>query len=152
MEDLTPNSPEVTPTLSLERPALGHLMEISRWGKFLAILGFIALGLLVVLAIFYGTILNSLTSSGLDSKVAGLTWIVSIIYVVIAAIFFFPVWYLFKFSSQIETSIRSKNTQELTAAFSNLKSVFKFMGIYSIVMLGLYALAMIGVFFGVAMS
>ncbi|WP_332914716.1 hypothetical protein [Algoriphagus boritolerans] len=52
MEEITPLQPEEPKTITLERSALGHLMETARWGKLMAIAGFVGLGLLVLLGIF----------------------------------------------------------------------------------------------------
>ncbi|WP_416171550.1 hypothetical protein [Algoriphagus boritolerans] len=48
--------------------------------------------------------------------------------------------YLYRFSTQTPSSIRSKTTEQLTEALSNLKSLFKFMGIYTAVILVIYGL------------
>ena len=63
-----------------------------------------------------------------------------LIYVLIGLLYFFPVFYLFKFSSKVRTALATKNTQELDAAFENLKSHYKFIGILMIITLSIYVL------------
>ncbi len=68
----------------------------------------------------------------------------SIVYVLVALLYFFPCLYLFRFSTRMQTSIRSNDQRLLNSSFSNLKSCFKFMGILTIVVLACYFLALIG--------
>ena len=150
MEENLSSPIEENNTITLERPALGFLMETARWGKLLAILGFIGLGLLVLLGLFYSAFISALSGNELEGLPMGLSWMIGLIYVVLAVLFFFPVLYLYRFSIKTQSSIRSKNTGELTQAFSNLKSVFKFFGIYTIVIMVIYALILLGVMMGTA--
>jgi hypothetical protein len=63
-----------------------------------------------------------------------------LIYVFIGLLYFFPVYYLFKFSSQVRTALINKNSQQLDSAFENLKSHYKFIGILMIITLSIYVL------------
>jgi hypothetical protein len=65
------------------------------------------------------------------------------IYVVIAAFYFFPVYYLHQFSIRIRRGLASQGLEDVTAGFQNLKSLFKFMGILTIVILSIYALIIV---------
>lgn len=150
MEENLSSPFEENNSITLERSALGFLMETARWGKLLAILGFIGLGLLVLLGLFYSAFISTLSGNELEGLPMGLSWMIGLIYVVLAVLFFFPVLYLYRFSIKTQSSIRSKNTVELTQAFSNLKSVFKFFGIYTIVIMVIYALILLGVMMGTA--
>ena len=150
MEENTLLQPEQNSTLTIERSAMGYLMETARWGKFMAIFGFIGLGLLVVMALFYGTAMGTIMGPEVESLPASFSIIIAVVYILFAALFLFPVLYLFRFSSQIQSSIRSKNSMEFTEALSNLKSLFKFMGIYAIVILALYGIIIVGALLGAA--
>lgn len=148
MEELTPLQPEEPKTITLERSALGHLMETARWGKLMAITGFVGLGLLVLLGIFYSAFISAISGGELDALPVTISWAIGLVYILFAVLFFFPVLYLYRFSTQTPSSIRSKTTEQLTEALSNLKSLFKFMGIYTAVILIIYGL----VFFGFLMT
>ncbi|GMQ24652.1 hypothetical protein Aoki45_13340 [Algoriphagus sp. oki45] len=150
MEENLSSPIEENNTITLERPALGFLMETARWGKLLAILGFIGLGLLVLMGFFYGALISAMVGDELGNIPASFSWIMGFAYLLIALLFFFPVLYLYRFSVKTQSSVRSKNTVELTQAFSNLKSVFKFFGIYTIVILAIYGLVFLGVLMGAA--
>lgn len=115
--------------------ASNYLSETGKWGKFLAILGFCFVGLIVLGGLFAGTLFSAM---GTPMPFPG--FVLGLIYVLIGLFYFFPVYYLFKFSSQVRVALMSKNSQELDAAFGNLKSHYKFIGIFTIIMLGLYVL------------
>ena len=151
MEEINPLQPEETKSITLERPALGFLMETARWGKLMAITGFVGLGLLVLLGLFYGAFMRALGSEELDSLPAAMTWAVGSVYILLALLFFFPVQYLYRFSTKTPLAILSKSSGELTIALSNLKSLFKFMGIYTIVILVIYGLVFIGFLMTIAL-
>ena len=69
--------------------------------------------------------------------------ILGFIYVIIALIYFFPISYLFKFAKKMKNALKSSDNTELTSAFSNLKSHYKFIGIFTIIILSLYVLIFI---------
>ena len=117
-----------------------YLSETTKWGKFLAIVGFVVMGLMVI-----GALIVALGSSQLGS-VTGLgssVGIFALIYIVVAGIYFFPVYYLFQSSVKIKQGLESQNLQVMTDGFKNLKSLFKFMGIFTIIIFVIYAAAIL---------
>ncbi|HMV08917.1 MAG TPA: DUF5362 family protein [Cyclobacteriaceae bacterium] len=67
----------------------------------------------------------------------------TVLYLAMAVLYFFPIYYLFQFSSKIKAALQTQSSELLEQAFSNLKSHYKFMGILLIIVLGLYAIALI---------
>ncbi len=59
----------------------------------------------------------------------------------IAALYYFPTTYLYRFSVSIKRGIEEHNFYDVTNGFENLKSLFKFMGILLIVTMIIYAVA-----------
>jgi len=117
----------------------GFLAEIAKWTSFFAILGFIGIGFMVIAALIFMSLGASLNSyNSLFPMGGGL--FVSFLYLILAVLYFFPVNYLYKFSSNMKNALRSNNQQSLTRAFEYLKSHYKFVGILTIVMLSLYIL------------
>jgi len=110
------------------------LLETSNWGRFLAILGFVGLGLMVIASIAMVVIGSSFSyhSNGLPSM-----WL-ALIYIIIAVLYYFPISYLLSFSNNIKSGIRTNDNDLLTSGFQNLKSHYKFLGIFTIVILSLY--------------
>lgn len=132
--------------LILNTEAKGFLNEIAKWANFLAIMGFIGIGLIAILSLFAGAIFSNLGDANPYGAVSGST--IAIIYLLFAALYFFPVLYLYRFASKMKSALASRNEDALTESFMNLKSHYKFIGIMTIVMLSFYAflflLAMVG--------
>lgn len=144
--DLLNNDLQVTPQ------AQGYLTESAKWGKFLAIMGFIFCGLMVILAFFVPTLLqtqqySSLPSSFGSSMRAGMT----VIYLLMAVLLFFPCLYLYRFSTKMQYAVKAVSQENFDESLLNLKSMFKFYAILTIVMLSIYALIFIVGIIAVAM-
>jgi uncharacterized membrane protein len=125
--------------LSLTSTAMNFLKETAKWAKFLSILGFIGLGFMVLAALFLmtmGTNLSQVTGGGMlvSSSFIGL------FYIVIVLLYFFPLMYLYKFSNTVTDAILNKDKQRLEESLGFLKSHYKFIGIFAIVMIALYVL------------
>lgn len=145
-----------TLSLLLSGKGFESLNELRKWTKFLSILGFIFLGLLVVLGFSMGSLMGYLESMTPQASTGmhDMPWAMfGFIYVFMALVYFFPLFYLFKFSSYAKIAIASKKTEDFNIAITYLKSHFKFIGIMTIVVLSFYVLAMvIGVVAAIAMS
>ncbi len=122
-------------SLTVTPQASGYLHETGKWGKFLAIVGFCVIGLMVIGGLFAGTLFSAM---GDTLPYPG--FMISFIYIALALLYFFPVYYLFRFSSQIRTALLSKDPSAMEVAFENLKSHYKFIGILMIIMLSVYIL------------
>ncbi|MES1219129.1 MAG: hypothetical protein ABUT20_26725, partial [Bacteroidota bacterium] len=48
--------------LTIDQESKSHLSEAARWARFLAIVGFVICGLIVILGIFFGSIFSSMSS------------------------------------------------------------------------------------------
>lgn len=119
------------------------LTEAARWTTFLAILGYIGIGFMIIAALVMMTIGASVSSYN-SMMPMGSGILFSLIYLVFAALYFIPINYLYKFSSNMKSALRSNNQAELTKAFEYLKSHYKFIGILTIIVFGLYILAIFG--------
>jgi len=115
-----------------------HLVAAAKWGKFLAITGFIGCVFMVGGGIYYQTMASSGNILAATQRYIGYT------YLVMGIILFFPCLYLNKFSVRILEAIRSSSQESADTAFSNLRSMFKFYGIFTIIMLIFFALALLG--------
>jgi|SRR5690606_27013447 len=120
----------------------GFLNEISTWSYFLSILGFVGIGLMVVFGIFFGTIMSFSLGGANPYQNLGASSMgyFGLIYVVIGLLYFFPVYYLFVFSKKMKSALKANNHNDFTTAFSNLKSHYKFIGIFTIIIISIYVL------------
>ncbi|AKC21291.1 hypothetical protein FPG87_07510 [Flavobacterium psychrophilum] len=133
--------------MHLNTSALEFLKESAKWSKFLAIIGFVGIGFMVLAAIFMGAVMSMIpmaTQTMAFSPLGAIQEFVSIIYLIIAAIYFFPVYYLYKYANDTKIAIENNDSQLLSNGFGFLKSHHKFLGITMIVVLSFYALMFIG--------
>jgi len=134
------NSQPIENQLTINSEIKAYLLETSKWGKFLAIVGYVGMGLMLLLGILFiigVSIFSSASDIGFPMRIMGL------IYILISVAYYFPLKYLYNFSTQLKKGLNSINQQTVTSGFENLKSLFKFMGIFIIVVLSIYALLII---------
>ncbi|MGN6532933.1 MAG: DUF5362 family protein [Ginsengibacter sp.] len=129
------------------------LNEAARWGKFLSIVGFILSGLIAIGAFFAPSIYTKLSAfNEMSVGAAGVAaTVITIIYLVFAVLLFFPCLFLNKFSVKMKAALTSVNQEYFEESFKNLKSLFKFYGIFTIIILSFYALAFVIAMLTVAM-
>lgn len=128
----------------------GYLKETAKWAYLLSILGFVGIGFMVIGGISF-TFLSSMNTFPMNSANGMGNFVgIGIVYIVLALVYFFPIMYLFKFSSKMKKALGSNNNADFKIAFSNLKAHYKYIGIFSIVIISLYVLILIGVAGGAA--
>jgi len=146
MEPTQPSSNESLFELAIDEQSISYLSDTARWGKFLSIVGFILCGMFVMGGLlaasfasdFYTYSSNSDNGSGLVRirETFGIGSIfVTLIYILIALLCFFPYLYLYNFSTKMHTALHNNDQSNLHASFNNLRSCFKFVGILTIIML-----------------
>ena len=131
--------------LHLDQPSLSFLREAARWSRFLAIIGFIYCGFMVLCGLFIGSIMSMMAPAmGGDTIFAavGSVFMGSLI-IGFALLLFFPAYYLFNFSSKMHKALQNNDQPVLTESLKNLKSFFKFYGVLVIVGLSFYILIFI---------
>jgi hypothetical protein len=110
----------------------GFLLETAKWAKFLSIIGFIGIGLMVI-----GAIVIIIFGASMGFR-GGQPILMGLIYLGMTALYFFPVYYLFNFATNIKKGINSNTQEGITFGFENLKSHYKFLGIMTIIVLSIY--------------
>ncbi len=147
--DLLNNDLQITPQ------AQSYLTESAKWGKFLAIVGFIFCGFMIILAFLIPALLsqiarNSTTEATFSFSPATKT-VMTVIYLILAVVLFFPCLYLYRFSVKMQAATKNISQENFDDALMNLKSMFKFCGIFTIIILSFYALIIIESIIGAAM-
>lgn len=126
-----------------------YLLETAKWGKFLAIMGYIGIAFLILLGIFMMlgfSFLGLSKWSHTASSVGSFSFVgVGLLYIIMALIYLLPTKYLYRFSEQMKNGLNLNNSASVTSSFSNLKSLFKFLGIFTIVILSIYVLIIVAV-------
>ncbi len=143
MENLTnESSTSSNRGLVLENETILYLLETARWANLLSIVGFIGVGLLVILALLVGTLMKNISAPMFSAFSSGL---VSAFYILLAVVYFMPVLYMFRFASRMKIAIREMNQEALNGAFKNMNLLFRFMGIITIITLSVYVLILISI-------
>ncbi len=145
MEDNT-NAPEKgisddLPLLTAESAAF--LIKAAKWGKFLSILGFIVITLILIAGILMSFVLNMVQDEMIPLNMPFSPKILSIVYIVIAGIYLIPVIFLNSFCNQALKAVKYSNTVNMTNSLRNLKNLFVFIGISTVVFLALYTIILI---------
>ena len=139
MDELTLDD-NLNSELILDSQSRAFLRETAKWAKFLAIVGFVGMGLMVIIAMFMGSIMASLGPALGDMPGAGVTGgFISALYIGFAILGIIPLLYMYRFAVKIKQALDIENQEVLIAAFENLKSYYKFIGIFTAIILGLYA-------------
>ena len=114
------------------------LKETAKWTKFLAILGFVLIGLMVLGSLVMLFAPSSLMSNG-DFPFGGKIFMM-LLYLAFAVLYYFPISYLYQFSENTKKAIENNDNNAIRDAFEFLKSHYKFMGILTIILLSFYAI------------
>ena len=134
-------------TLYVEPAGQEYLKETAKWSRFLAIVGFVMTGMIVLAALFAGSLVSALSVTTPELALfpsAGLTFT----YLLVAAFYFFPCLFLFQSSQKLMAALQSGSSEELTRALEKLKSFFRFVGILTLVVIGIYALMLVFLLLG----
>ena len=127
--------------IEIEESTLNHLNTARKWAMFLAIIGFISLGLMMIVGLLAGTFLKTFSSGennfGLSDS------LIFIPVILIAIIYFFPILFLFRFSKYISRAIRTMDKMIFNKAIKNLKFYFAYIGIVLIIVLTIYIVILI---------
>jgi hypothetical protein len=140
----------------LDATAQAHLLETVRWTKFLAIVGFIFMGLalLLVICMIAGAPMLSHYKASMGQPVGtnpfntlGMIG-VGIIYFIFVCLYFYPVYALLKFSSCIKKGIQDRDQHYLNMGFRYQKNLYIYIGVLTII--SLIADLVLLLFFGIA--
>lgn len=127
--------------LAIDNEGSASLAETAKWAKVVAIFGLIG-GLLMILA---GLILgiSSATFARMSPEMAAVGPMSGVFCVAIGAILMYPNWKLLKFGSSMSPGLRKSDQVMVNDALKNLKSYFKILGIFMLVVIGIYVLAIV---------
>jgi hypothetical protein len=143
-----PQAPAEQPQgIVLLQDAQAYLVTAGRWAKFFGILGFIFTGFIVLCALFIGTIISAMASLSPTNRLAGAApgGFLTVFYLLMGVLNFFIALYLYQFGARVKEGVAFNSSATVTEGLSKLKSMFKLVGILTIVMLTFYLFLIIGV-------
>ena len=88
--------------LKLTNESLGYLNETRKWTMFFAILGFIGIGFLAIAFIIMAII--GIIGGVMGNMGSAIFVVLAVVYLIIGVLYFFPVLYLLKFSTNMKTA------------------------------------------------
>jgi hypothetical protein len=148
IETNEPLTPGETTGIILNEEAQYYLQKSGEWARFLGIMGFICAGLVLIAALFMGSIFSMMSAYQANPYPAGMGGLIGGIYILLAVFYFFFSLYLYQFGNKIKSGIGYSDPIQVTNALSKLKSFFKLIGISTIVIMALYLLIIIGFIIG----
>lgn len=113
------------------------------WLKFLAVLGFVGLGVIFVAGVVM--IILNIGPWHLGRFLGAF-------YIIIAGVVVFPVRWIFRLAKQSKLCGHEDSEENLEALAVNLHRLVKFYGILTIVLLAVYAVAIAGIFFVIPLT
>ncbi len=138
-------------SLEVDDQLKGTLLEMTRWTKFLSIVGFVIMGIFALLglvSLFALKNTNTFTSPGL-AALGGVG--LMFVYILGGSFYIYPTYSLFKYSTGVKQALQTNNKQLFNESFNHLKNMFKYMGILILCLLCIYGIAIIAVIIGAAM-
>ncbi|RPE06002.1 hypothetical protein EGT74_27010 [Chitinophaga lutea] len=130
-------------------PESGSLLsEAAKWGKFLAIVGFVGCGFMLLGGLMLAAMSSTISSQmeamgGTGAATFYSSGMGTALYIGMAVLYLFPCLYLYRFAGRMQEALRSTDQGVLNSSFANLKSMFKFMGILTIIIIAFSILAFI---------
>ena len=95
----------------------------------------------MVLALFSGVIFSAIPQAQQVPFDLGIA--MTIVYLLFAVLYFFPVYYLMQFSNKMKKALATKDDEILADAFQVLKSHYKFIGVFTIITMSLYVMVIV---------
>lgn len=136
----------VSTGLTINESVKADLLSAAKWAKFLCIVGCIGVGIMVIAGILmmvFGTMASSLFSNMPLGAAMGF------IYLILAAIYIYPLIKGFQFANGVKAACLTNNEQELARGFAGLNALLRFTGILTIIILSIYVIILI---FGVGVA
>jgi hypothetical protein len=140
------------PKLCITSVSAGYLKITYKWATFLSILGFIGSGIICLIALAILVVSPFMGSSSKFGSTFGFPMIlIGVLYLVFGILYFFPAYYLYHFSNKMKVALELNKQETLDESFHNLKKMFRFLGIMTIILISAY-LIMIPVFLFISFS
>ena len=146
-------------SLTIDQATKTNLSETARWARFLAIVGFVFLLLMVLVGIYSTLTINRFEDNYREMGGLGATGMfssagtgVALMYILMAVIWFFPLLFTLRFANHMQRALQNNDQELLAASFLNLKVCFRYLGIITVIFLALIALSMLLGVIGLALS
>lgn len=133
-------------SLTIDPVGRGHLTEAAKWARFLAIVGFVCMTIFALFAIFGGSYIATMFGKASQFNelspdfTAGMTVGIIVYYVCVALIVFFAYLFLYRFAVNMRSALRENSQDLLNRSFQNLKILYRYWGILTVIGISLFAI------------
>lgn len=122
-----------------------YIYDTTKWARFLSIVGFILSAFLIIGSFGIGAAISSnptmLAQLGPLASIGGIG--VTVLYLLLALMYFYPSLLLFRFSNKARLGVLYGDQESLNNAMLSMKSLFKFWGVLTIIIMISYFLLII---------
>ena len=130
--------------LDIDSVGKNHLRDTAKWARFLAIVGFIGLALILVISIIVAVSVQNKIKSDFGEPVNSGELVGTILgAVVVGVIYFFPCYFLLKFGNRMIAALDTDDGASLNESFRNLKITFRYVGVLTIIFVALFILGLL---------
>ena len=113
--------------LVITKEAKDLIHTITRWANFLAVLGFILVGLMGIFSIM--TLVFSLATL----SITYVPFLKALLFVALTIMYYFPSMYLYRTTQNLDRAVRRNNSRDANEGFQNLKLFYQFIAVYSLI-------------------
>jgi hypothetical protein len=119
--------------IEIGQDTIKNLNTLRKWTMFLAVSGFIFLGLILILGLLTGTFLAAFNQS---DKIPGIPdFVVIAAFICAGLINFFPIFFLFRLSKNLSVAVSTFDRKAMHNAVRNIKRFFIYIGILLIIII-----------------
>ena len=149
MEDFENEVPQEVKLVVTEEMR-SYLYDMSKWARFLSVVGFVISAFLTLGSFGIGAAVTA--NPGILNQFGPLGSIgatgITIFYLLLALFFFYPSLLLLRFSAKGKQGVLFGDQENLNDAIAHVKSLFKFWGVITIVLIASYFLLLLAVLSG----
>ena len=145
IEETVTTEQQEHPQLIVTENMRSYIYETAKWANFLAIVGFVVTGLMIIIAFTLGPVMSTNPTLAALVKPTGAmnSTGFTILFLVYAFAIFYPSLLMFKYAKRAKLGILYGEQASLDEATGKMKSLFKFYGIITIVLISFYVIIIV---------
>jgi hypothetical protein len=130
-------------SIGIDEQGSYYLLQTAKWTKFLAIMGMVITGLLVISLVFvmaFGSAIMAgfASASPIAASVGWFSYM--FILVIMMVLYVYPILCLYRFSNYTKTAVATKDSLLFQKALKEQRNMWRFLGIICLIVLAFYAL------------
>ena len=140
--------------LTINAEAKSYLLTTSKWSKFIAIVGFAMIAIMVlgsIAAFFISPVFGEYQDFQSFQYMPMPFYFIGIFYFIMAVIYFFPCNFLYRFSMKTKKAMQNNDLSTLNEGLRNMKNLSTFIGVVTVISLALMLLIIPVIIFSIGM-